>query len=66
MERKIVGADETVRLTPKGELERIAVYRFTLDALGPFTHEVPVKEDTAEKLREAMEQKEKILLEGVK
>jgi len=61
VKKVITAARETGRLTPAGELERIAVYEFTLDGLGPFTYEVPLAEDTREKLEKAMAEKEKIL-----
>ena len=61
MKRVVTAARETGRLTAAGNLERIAVYEFTLDGLGPFTYEVPVAEDTREKLEKAMADKEKVL-----
>lgn len=66
MEKKIVGAEETIEMTPAGELRRLAVYRFTLDALGPFEHRIPVTEDTTEHLKETIRRKEQILEESVK
>jgi len=61
MKKRIVGADETVVFTPAGELQRIAVYRYTLDDLGPFEYRVPVERDTVEGLKEAMRKKEEII-----
>jgi len=61
MKARIVGARETVELSPAGELVRIAVYNFTLDGLGPFEHRVPVTEDIPEKLKEAIRKKEDLI-----
>jgi len=56
MEIKLVaGTGETVQLTPQGTLQRIRVYKYMLDDLGPFTHQVPVEEDTQEKLETAIQ-----------
>jgi hypothetical protein len=66
MKAAIVRAEETVELSPTGELIRIAVYRFTLDALGPFEVRLPLTEDTEENLRTAIERKEKMLTNFVK
>lgn len=63
MKKKITGADETVELV-NGKLVRYAVYQYTLDGLGPFSFQVKKDEDTAEKLKKAMEDKEKILTEA--
>jgi len=65
MKRMLVeGTRETTELTPAGTLVRVAVYRYTLDGLGPFEYRVAVEEDTPEKLVEAIEKKEEILSSG--
>lgn len=61
MKKVVTAAHETLKMTPAGEIQRVSVYEYTLDNLGPFTYEVPVAEDTREKLEKAMAEKEKIL-----
>ena len=61
MKKRIVGARETVELSPTGELVRIAVYNYTLDDLGPFEYRVPVALDTPEGLKEHLRNKEALL-----
>jgi len=61
MERKIVGAKETVKLDIQGNLVTYAVYSYTLDDLGPFTHEIPKRDDTPEALKAAIDAKEALL-----
>lgn len=57
----VPGTGETVELTAQGTLRRIRVYKFMLDDLGPFTHQVPVDQDTEEALRAAIDAQEKKL-----
>jgi len=66
MKRRIIGAKETVELSPTGQLIRIAVYNYTLDDLGPFEYRVPVAMDTPEALKEAIRKKEELLGEATK
>ena len=61
MKKRIVGARETVELSPTGELVRIAVYNYTLDDLGPFEYRVAVTLDTPEALKEHIRKKEELL-----
>lgn len=66
MDKRIVGARETVTLGPKGELVRVAQYEFTLDDHGPFLFEIPKEQDSPEALKEAIKEKEKILAQTLK
>jgi len=66
MRKRIIGARDTVRLGPRGELKRIAQYTYMLDDLGPFTFEIEKEFDSPEALKEAMREKEKVLEEAQK
>jgi hypothetical protein len=58
MKRTIVSRRETVKLDPRGELERWVVFEYMLDDLGPFIFEHPKKTFTYDLLRQDMEKEE--------
>jgi len=61
MKRRIIAARETIRLTPEGEIQPIAVYEYMLDDLGPFIFEIEKEKDTPEALKKAIQEKESLL-----
>jgi len=61
MKVKIVSARDRRELAPDGRSRIFAVYEFTLDGLGPFTYQTPAEEDTAEKLKAAINKKIEII-----
>jgi len=63
MKRTITAVSERVEIGPAGVLKRFVVYDFMLDDLGPFTVELPKEENTAENLKKAIAEQEKILKE---
>jgi len=63
MERKLIGAKESIKLSPAGNIVTYAVYTYMLGELGPFTFEVPKAEDTAAALEAEMARKEALLSE---
>jgi len=54
---KIMRAEETVELSATGELLRKAVYRYTVDGLGPFEVRVDVIDDLPAKIRAIIDKK---------
>ena len=66
MEKKVIGAKETVKLDLQGNLVTYSVYTYMIGDYGPFTFEIPKSQDSAEALKAAMDEKEKILEEAQK
>ena len=58
----LVTARETIRMDKGGQLQRIAVYEYSLGDFGNFSVELPVGEDTPEKLQAAIDQKRQTLM----
>jgi hypothetical protein len=58
MKRQIISRRETVKLDPRGELERWVVFEYMLDNFGPFVFEHPKKTFTYDLLRADMEKEE--------
>lgn len=65
MEKRVIGAKETVKLDIQGNLVTYSVYTFMLDEYGPFTFETPKAQDTAAALKAEMIRKETILKESL-
>jgi hypothetical protein len=61
MKAKIITGRETVELGPDGRLQRIVVYNYTLDDLGPFEHRARVQDDTVDNLKTAIKARAEIL-----
>lgn len=61
MQKKVIGAKETVKLNIQGNLVTMSVYVYTLDDFGPFTFEIEKAQDSAEALLAEMKRKEAIL-----
>jgi len=61
MEKRVIGAKETVKLDVQGNLVTYVVYTYMIGDYGPFTYEVPKAQDSAEGLIAAMNAKEEIL-----
>ena len=59
MKRRILSRRETVKLDPRGELERWVVFEYMLDDYGPFVFEAPKKTFSYEQLRADMEKEER-------
>jgi len=58
MKRTILSRRETVKLDPRGELERWVVFEYMLDDYGPFVFEAPKKTFTYDQLKADMEKEE--------
>lgn len=58
MKRIVTSVRETVKLTPKGELERWKVIEYMLDDYGPFTYEVAKTGFSWDKVKEDMSREE--------
>lgn len=56
-EVKIMRAEETVELSATGELLRKAVYRYTIDGMGPFEVRVDLIDDVPDKIRAIIDKK---------
>lgn len=64
MKVEIISARDAREIDAGGKTKVFAVYQFTIDDLGPFTHRIPTEEDTVEKLQEAIAKKKAIIQSG--
>jgi len=62
MRKTIVSRRETVKLNPRGELERWVVFEYMLDDYGPFVFEAPKRAFTYDMLKEDMRREEEGLM----
>lgn len=58
MKKTVTTVRETVKLSPKGELERWKVVEYMLDDYGPFVYEIKKDEFTWDKVKEDMAHEE--------
>jgi len=58
MKKTVTAVRETVKLSPKGTLDRWKVVEYMLDDYGPFMIEMPIPDFTWDKVKEEMAREE--------
>jgi len=58
MKKTVIAVRETVKLSPRAELERWKIVEYMLDDFGPFVFEIKKDEFTWDKLKEDMAREE--------
>jgi hypothetical protein len=58
MKKTVTSVRETVKLSPKGTLDRWKVVEYMLDDYGPFLIEMPVEQFSWDKVKEEMVREE--------